>query len=129
MQRYENRDIGAIMRAAGEPVYYDFTEMPDTLLGYMQLMEQADNAFMTLPASVRREFDNDAAAFVDFASDPSNLEQMRDWGLAPPAPTPAPLPSLPSAGEAPHSSPLDVTVRTDTKQGNEIPKSPPETKR
>jgi hypothetical protein len=117
------------MRAAGEPVYYDFTEMPDTLLGYMQLMEQADNAFMTLPASVRREFDNDAAAFVDFASDPSNLEQMRDWGLAPPAPTPAPLPGLAPAGVAPHSSPLDVTVRTDSKQGNEIPNPPPETKR
>src|SRR3954470_18944840 len=65
MKRYENRDIGAIMRAAGEPSYVDFTEMPRDLLGYMQLMQDAERSFMTLPATVRREFDNDPTQFVD----------------------------------------------------------------
>jgi hypothetical protein len=112
MERYQNRDIGAIMRAAGEPAYYDFASMPNTLMGFMKLTQDAENAFMTLPAQVRREFDNDPIAFVDYASDPSNLDQMRSWGLAPPAPS-APPGSL--GGATPHSSLLDVTVRTDTK--------------
>lgn len=93
MQRYQNHDIGAIMRAAGEPVYYDLTTVPDDLMGYMKLMGDAENAFMTLPAQVRREFDNDPVKFVDYAGDPGNLDQMRTWGLAPPAPVePAPVP-------------------------------------
>lgn len=116
MQRYQNQDIGAIMRAAGEPVYADFSEMPQDLMGFMKLMGDAENAFMTLPAEVRRTFDNDAVKFVDFASEPSNLDQMRSWGLAPPAPLAAPVGAPPApSGAAPHSSPLDVTVRTDTK--------------
>lgn len=115
MERYQNQDIGAIMRAAGEPVYADFSEMPQDLMGFMKLMGDAENAFMTLPAQVRREFDNDAMRFVDFASDPANLSQMRGWGLAPPAPQAAAAAPPTAAAVAPHSSPLDVTVRTDTK--------------
>lgn len=117
MKRFENRDIGSIMRAAGEPVYADFTQAPSDLMGYMQLMQDADRAFMTLPATVRRQFDNSATEFVDFASDPSNLDQMRAWGLAPPAPVaPAPPDAMPGGQQ--HSSPLDVTVLTDTKPEN-----------
>src|SRR4051812_41739376 len=48
MKRYENQDIGAIMRRAGEPTYYDFTQGPADLMGFMKLMGDAHNAFMTL---------------------------------------------------------------------------------
>lgn len=85
MKRYEGRDIGAIMRSDIEPMYVDFTSVPNDLMGYMEKMREAELAFMTLPASVRREFDNNALAFVDYASDPESLDQMRTWGLAPPA--------------------------------------------
>ena len=107
MKRFENRDIGAIMRSATEPMYVDFTEMPTDLMGYMQLMSDAEKAFMTLPATVRREFDNDPIGFVDFASDPGNLEQMRSWGLAPPAPKPSaePPPAAPAEPEPAQSAP------------------------
>jgi hypothetical protein len=70
------------------PEFLDVTEVPDlaTALSYF---DDAQRAFMSLSATVRREFDNDAVKFVDFAQDPSNLEKMREWGLAPPAAVPA----------------------------------------
>lgn len=103
MDRYQNEDIGAIMRRSTEPVYVDFYDMPSDLMGTLQLVQDAENAFMTLPAQVRREFDNDPIRFVDFASDPGNLDQMRNWGLAPPAPVPPPAPT--PAAAAPSATP------------------------
>lgn len=85
------------------PFYADFSTMPTDLLGYMNLMHDAEVAFMMLPAVVRKEMDNDPMAFVEFASDPKNLDQMRKWGLAPvPAPeAPAPADGTPPAGGGP----------------------------
>lgn len=105
MARYEKHGTGInhLVNTAA-PMYLDFNELPDTLLGYMEFMDKAQNAFMTLPALVRREFDNNAHLFCDFAANPENLDQMREWGLAPPkepvktpesppAPAPAPAPA------------------------------------
>lgn len=83
--------------------YADYTDVPD-LMTAMNLMSVASDDFMSLPAKVRREFDNDPVAFVNFASDPSNLDQMRIWGLAPPAPQERPqaapeLNSIESSGD------------------------------
>jgi len=83
MQRYDAY-LSDPMKSVREPIYYDFTKMPDTLMGAMDVILQAQDAFMSMPAKVRKEFDNDPAAFADFASDPANLEQMREWGLAAP---------------------------------------------
>lgn len=65
-----------------EPKYVDFTVYPDNLMDYMNMMRNAEEAFMRLPASVRTTFDNDAARFVEFASDEKNLDQMVAWDLA-----------------------------------------------
>ncbi|AXH75864.1 MAG: internal scaffolding protein [Microviridae sp.] len=83
MARYER--TGQLPANVSEPMYVDMTSMPPDFRTAMDMMLDADKAFMTLPARVRREFDNDAKEFVDFASNPDNLEQMREWGLAPPA--------------------------------------------
>lgn len=89
MARYDTHVIGGPGNLPpAEPLYADFSEMPQTLMEYMDFMKQAENSFMQLPAVVRREFDNSAMEFVAFASDPGNLEQMRSWGLAPPAKAP-----------------------------------------
>jgi hypothetical protein len=85
MRRFENQDIGAVMRRAAEPFYADFSAIPSDLMGTLQFMEEATQAFMTLPASVRRDFENNPHAFVQYAVDPANVEQMRAWGLAKPA--------------------------------------------
>lgn len=98
MARYEGHVIGGPGNMAPQvPVYFDFAAAPQTLLEFLTFMQDADRQFMSLPAVVRREFDNDPKLFVDFASDPDNLDQMRTWGLAPPAPVKPPEPAQPAA--------------------------------
>jgi len=65
------------------PQYLDVTEVPD-LQNALAIYNQAEQAFMTLPAKVRKEFDNDPVKFVEFAQDRENLPAMQEWGLAPP---------------------------------------------
>lgn len=121
MSKYEN--TGVLPAVVGDPFYADFTSVPMDMQGAMEQLRLAQDAFMTLPARVRREFDNDPAVFVDFASKGENLDTLREWGLAKPKPPeppsgapggpaggPAPAPASPGAsapaaapGAAPHS--------------------------
>jgi len=73
------------------PQYGDF----DTVSDYRSALEairQAEDSFLALPSQVRSRFDQDPQAFASFALDPSNLAQLREWGLAP-----TPLPAAPPA--------------------------------
>ncbi|QCQ84646.1 internal scaffolding protein [Blackfly microvirus SF02] len=92
--------------SAGTAQFLDVSDVPD-LPRAIALMEAAEAAFMTLPAKVRREFDNSAVSFVEYAGDPSNLSQMREWGLAPPAPVADAVsePVVPSSPQAPSKQP------------------------
>lgn len=87
MARYEKGGIWPMTPNGQEPVYYDFVGMPD-LQGAMADMINAENAFMSLPAIVRKEFDNDAMQFVEYASDAKNVGKLREWGLAEPEKAP-----------------------------------------
>lgn len=87
MSRYDAY-LSDPMKSVREPMYIDFTELPDSLMGTMALVQAASDAFYTLPAVVRREFDNDPVMFADYAADPTNVEQMREWGLAKPLEAP-----------------------------------------
>ncbi|UDN67800.1 internal scaffolding protein [robinz microvirus RP_131] len=107
MKRYDMHVTGGPGNLLPQnPTYIDFTEIPDNLMDYMQRIDDATKSFMSLPAPIRREFDNSAYAFVDFASDPTNLDQMRSWGLAPPAKAHSPevAPPNPPSGEPPQGS-------------------------
>lgn len=76
----------------------DLSEAPDTFQGAMDILMQAQESFMKLPADVRRRFDNDPALFMDFVSIPENIEEMRKMGLAvPKAEPPAVAPAAPPA--------------------------------
>lgn len=76
--------------------FFDCDEVLDYRMCADRLIE-AEKSFMSLPASVRTTFENDAVAFADFASLPENLSKLREWGLAPPAPPEPPkLPEAPS---------------------------------
>lgn len=100
MERYEATGVPPPINQ-GVAQYLDLTAMPADYMSAMALLQEAEIAFMKLPATVRREFDNDPRQFVDFASDPENLSQMQTWGLAPPTPSSEPAPSpAPAPGPA-----------------------------
>lgn len=66
------------------PHYVDFTAVPSDLQSAMSILNESNEAFMRLPASVRKDFDNDPMRFVEYASDRSNLPRLRELGLAEP---------------------------------------------
>lgn len=65
--------------------YADFSEVVDYRTA-LDLIMQADESFMALPAIVRKRFDNDPAVFLDFVENPDNLDELRELGLANPKP-------------------------------------------
>lgn len=82
MRRYEK--TGVVPSHGREGFYGEFADLPDFMEAQRIIMD-AETAFAALPSRVRKEFDNDPAKFVEFASDPANVDQMRAWGLAEPA--------------------------------------------
>lgn len=89
MKRYEKTGVLPNGRMS-QPRYVDAFDLP-SYQESLQIMADAERAFMSLPARVRAEFENDAEKFVAFAQDEANVEKLREWGLAKPA-EPAPEP-------------------------------------
>lgn len=72
------------------PMQGDFTTVVDYQTS-LDMIRQADQAFAELPAAIRKRFGNDPSEYVEFVSDPANLDEVRKMGLArpesaPPAP-------------------------------------------
>lgn len=65
--------------------YGDFADVQDYQTSMNQVLE-ADAMFMSLPAKVRARFGNDPAAFLEFATDPENSDELVKLGLAKPRP-------------------------------------------
>lgn len=83
---------GRVPSAVRLPQYGDFSGVSD-YRSAIEAVRAAEASFMSIPAKVRAEFDNDPQQFADFCLDPSNLPQLREWGLAPTAePTASPPP-------------------------------------
>lgn len=86
----EEADINTIVKRFGitgqlpqnvrAPQYGDFTEVTDYHTA-MNAVRNAEIAFMQMPADIRSRFENDPQAFLEFCSDPANLEEMRKMGL------------------------------------------------
>ena len=56
----------------------------DTVVDYqtsINLVMAAQDAFMQLPAVVRKQFDNDPSQFLKFMDDPSNADEIKRLGL------------------------------------------------
>lgn len=68
----------------------DISDAPDDYMSVMNQLNEARDQFMSLPAKVRSQFDNDPARFVSFVSDPNNGEEMVRMGLAVVRPDPIP---------------------------------------
>lgn len=87
LKKYRDHGVVPAMRV-GEPRYLDCTEVPPDLMTAMNIFIEAEQAFMSLPAEVRKQMDNDPAKFIAFAQDRENLDQLRKWGLAEPEKAP-----------------------------------------
>lgn len=88
MARYEKTGVVSHVNQR-QPLYLDLSAVPDYHTAMIQL-DAAEAAFMSLPAKVRREFDNDPGKFVAYAENPDNIARMREWGLAAPEVVPDP---------------------------------------
>lgn len=67
------------------PQYADFEGVFD-FQSAMNAIRSAEESFMAMPAQVRARFVNDPQRFVEFCSDPANLDEARKLGLAMPSP-------------------------------------------
>lgn len=65
------------------PLSADFVETTSYQEALNQLIA-ADEAFLQYPAELRARFENDPGKFVEYVSDPKNVEDARKWGLARP---------------------------------------------
>jgi phage internal scaffolding protein len=63
-----------------QPQYGDFSGITDYQSALNAVMA-AQDSFLALPAKLRAKFGNDAAAFVEFASDEANKDEMKALGL------------------------------------------------
>lgn len=63
------------------PQYGDFSN-PPLYQDAMNRVIEAQKSFMTLPAAIRKRFNNDPAEFLEFVSQPDSLEELRKMGLA-----------------------------------------------
>lgn len=76
------------------PMYGDFTKMP-SYKDALNVVINARNAFMALPALVRERFHNDPHELISFVQDPSNKDEAIRLGLVNP-----PLESNPGSSKA-----------------------------
>lgn len=80
---------GLLPQTGREALFADVADVGD-YRSALDLIRQADELFMNIPAGVRSRFDNDAAVFLDWTSDPVNRDEMVEMGLIE-APVPVPV--------------------------------------
>lgn len=88
-----------------------YEELPDPI-DYQEALHQlrdAEAAFMSLPSRLRRDFDNDPAAFLSFVSSAS-AEQLVELGLAHPPSTPSRAATPSQSGEQPETPPAQASA-------------------
>ena len=84
MKRYER--TGVVSHLAHREAYFaDVSEVPDFATA-LRVVQDADKMFSSLPAAIRKEFENDPIKYVEFCMTPGNEERMRELGLAEPLP-------------------------------------------
>lgn len=69
-----------VQRAAMGIMEVDLTQVTD-LQGALEAVNNAQEAFNTLPAELRKRFDNDPSKIFDFLQDPKNQEEAVRLGL------------------------------------------------
>lgn len=65
-------------------MYGDFSEI-GTYFEAQNMVGEAMEHFMLLPAEIRQEFDNDPGKMIEFLEDPENAERAEELGLVAPS--------------------------------------------
>lgn len=87
-----------------DPRYYgDFSDVPD-LRTALDLVRDAENRFMDLPAPLRAKFDNSPAKMWRFVNDPDNAHEAVRLGLLR-APDPEPGSTIVQPEQTPNPEP------------------------
>jgi len=101
MRRFEKTGILPDL-IKSDPKYGDFSTAP-SYQESLHLVMKAHAQFESLSSKIRDRFNNDPERFLNFASDPSNTDEMVRLGLAVARSTPTPsqpIPTPPKAGQA-----------------------------
>lgn len=87
----DNADINVIVRRFGVgaqmqtpaklPSYGDYNGVSDFQTA-MNIVREAREKFMELPASIRKRFGNDPQAYLEYVSNKDNIDEMVKMGLA-----------------------------------------------
>ena len=84
VQRYQ--ETGVLPQGNREPLFGDFAEYPQDLQSSQAYFDKAGEAFMQLPATLRKEFDNSPVKLLEFLHDERNRDRAVSLGLInPPA--------------------------------------------
>ena len=79
LKQYQDTGVvNHVAQYAGQ--YGDFLGIPDFKEAQDKIAE-AKSMFETVPATIRQDFDNDPAQFVEFMSNPDNIEAIEEYGL------------------------------------------------
>ena len=80
VERYDRTGVLTHAREL-KGVYGDFTQAND-FKSAMDIIMDAESAFMALPSDLRTMFDNDVSKYFEFVNNPDNLDVLHNLGLA-----------------------------------------------
>lgn len=125
-------DINVIMARFGqggtvpqviEPGKYgDFSEAVDFRRA-QDIIKEAQDAFLEVPANIRKRFDNDPAEFFQFANNPDNVDELVKLGLAVPKPQPDPTPPDPVVFRYDDNGPVPSPLPQETNDNGQPPRT------
>lgn len=79
MRKYQKTGLVSHMTKAIAQ-YGDFSDVPDYQAA-LNIVIEAEDAFLDLPAEVRLKFGNDPGQFLEFCSNPDNRDEMVEMGM------------------------------------------------
>lgn len=82
LKKFMKTGIDVFANRVNSGFYGDFTNVGDYQDCLMKVMH-AQEAFDSLPAEIRKEFQNDPGQFVDFVGNPDNKDRLVEMGLLP----------------------------------------------
>ncbi len=102
IKKYNKTGVIPNMNAL-EAVYGEITSQD--LQDAIHKVDSSYEAFMQVPSEIRAKFNNDAGSFIDYATNPDNINEMRQYGLAPQPPVETTSPEVANTEATPETTP------------------------